>query len=320
VNKAPKDTYRISNHPEYNTALIKRGDPFLHFPPEVLEAWYTPQQTQRRPGRPQSYSDTAILAILSLRSYLQLPLRAVYGFVRSLFDRAKIALKVPSYPTLCIRMRQLGIDLEHSQEAEPVHIAIDSSGFKTSGDGEWKARKHGPSKRRTWRKGHIAVKAAGPHKGEIVVMIGTANDVHDCEVSDELLHRVPEKIARVSGDGAYDTRWDYRTIETLGARALIPPRKNAQPWAETFPGATQRNAVLERIAEIGPEKWKEESGYHERSLVENAFFRIKTIFGDHLASRLDSVRDIELQIRTRVLNVFTRLGMPKSYPVRRDTG
>ncbi|MCB1118613.1 MAG: transposase [Chlamydiia bacterium] len=36
-------------------------------------------------------------------------------------------------------------------------IVIDSTGLKVYGEGEWKVRQHGYSKRRTWRKLHLAV-------------------------------------------------------------------------------------------------------------------------------------------------------------------
>ena len=41
----------------------------------------------------------------------------------------------------------------------PLHLLIDSTGIKFRGDGEWQARKHGPSRRRQWRKVHIAMDA-----------------------------------------------------------------------------------------------------------------------------------------------------------------
>lgn len=34
---------------------------------------------------------------------------------------------------------------------------MDGTGLKVFGDGEWKVRQHGPSKRRVWRKVHLAV-------------------------------------------------------------------------------------------------------------------------------------------------------------------
>ena len=42
---------------------------------------------------------------------------------------------------------------------EPRHIAVDSTGVKIYGEGEWKVREHGVGKRRTWRKVYLAVDA-----------------------------------------------------------------------------------------------------------------------------------------------------------------
>jgi hypothetical protein len=41
-----------------------------------------------------------------------------------------------------------------------LHLVIDSSGFKVYGEGEWKVRLHGWSKRRPWRKLRLAVDEA----------------------------------------------------------------------------------------------------------------------------------------------------------------
>lgn len=35
--------------------------------------------------------------------------------------------------------------------------AVDSTGIKSEGEGEWNARKHGGPKRRIWRKIHIGI-------------------------------------------------------------------------------------------------------------------------------------------------------------------
>ena len=67
----------------------------------------------------------------------------------------------------------------------------------------------------------------------------------------------------------------------------------------------------------GRKKWKEESGYHRRSLAETAFSRIKTIFGDRLRSRDFDNQATEAFLRLSVLNRMTALGMPDSYPASR---
>ena len=48
----------------------------------------------------------------------------------------------------------------------------------------------------------------------------------------ELLNQIPpdREIARVTADGAFDTRKCHDAIGARGAAALIPSRKNAKPW------------------------------------------------------------------------------------------
>jgi hypothetical protein len=50
--------------------------------------------------------------------------------------------------------------------------------LKLYGEGEWKVRKHGADKRRTWLKLHLGINEAN-HDIEAVVLTG--NDVHDSE-------------------------------------------------------------------------------------------------------------------------------------------
>jgi len=52
------------------------------------------------------------------------------------------------------------------------------------------------------------------------------------------------------------------------------------------------NKAINRIRELGQEQiaaghknWKEETGYHKRSLVETAMSRFKGLFGKHCKSR-----------------------------------
>src|SRR5262249_57535505 len=88
-----------------------------------------------------------------------------------------VNLPVPSYSTLSRRAAELLIALGALPRSTPLHLVIDSSGFKVYGEGEWKVRQHGWSKRRTWRKLHLAVDEA---TGEIVAAVasepGTSDD------------------------------------------------------------------------------------------------------------------------------------------------
>jgi hypothetical protein len=193
---------------------------------------------------------------------------------------------------------------------EPVHLVVGSTGLKIFGEGEWKVRQHGYSKRRTWRKLHLAVDA---HSQEIAAAEATDNDVHDSAMLEPLLAQILEPIAIVAADGAYDQRVCYSLLHKRQVRALIPPRKNARIWQHGNSRAQRlsRDEALRRIRKIGRKGWKKESGYHQRSLAETAMFRTKQIFG--LASRDPEIQRIEALLRCRALNIMTRLDMPKSY-------
>ena len=77
-------------------------------------------------------------------------------------------------------------------------------------------------------------------------------------------------------------------------------------------GWEERNRVVRKIIYgDGLETWKEQVGYHRRSLNENVFFRFKTIFGERMMYRCkDSCRTEQL-IRARILNIFTSYGLPR---------
>ena len=86
-------------------------------------------------------------------------------------------------------------------------IVIDSTGLKVYGEGEWKVRQHGYSKRRTWRKLHLAV---CPDSHEIVFEVITDNKTPDSEVYPKFIEKAPKSIERTYGDGAYDKEKCYR--------------------------------------------------------------------------------------------------------------
>jgi hypothetical protein len=77
----------------------------------------------------------------------------------------------------------------------------------------------------------------------------------------------------------------------------------------------QRNQAVERIKEVGSKELKKEIGYHRRSLAETAMFRYKIIFGDKASSRTEETQRTEVNIKCKILNKFTSIGMPKSVKI-----
>ncbi|MCI0556019.1 MAG: IS5 family transposase, partial [Anaerolineae bacterium] len=142
---------------------------------------------------------------------------------------------------------------------------MDSTGLKIYGEGEWKVRQHGISKRRTWRKLHLG---ANPDDGEIQAVILTENSLSDDQALEVLLDQTEQEIAKFIADGAYDKRkvYDCLNVHSPKVAILIPPRKNARIWkhGNTQTERLKRDENLRSIRKHGRKAWKQNSGYHQR--------------------------------------------------------
>ena len=129
----------------------------------------------------------------------------------------------------------------------------------------------------------------------------------------DLLNQISsqEKIARVTADGAYDTRACHEAIAARGAVAIIPPRKNARLWKPTTEGAKARNDALRTSKRLGRVHWRKWSGYHRRSRVEAKMNCIKQL-GHRLMAKAFDRQVAEVQIRAAILKSFSALGTPKT--------
>ena len=305
-----KVQYRISNWSDYNESLVQRGSITLWINTEDLASW-KPEDLPKRGGQRQ-YSDGAIQCLLMVRSFFRLPLRATEGFVRSVFQLMSLELEVPDYTTICKRSQRLEVVLPR-QARGPLHVVLDSTGLKVFGEGEWKVRQHGYTKRRIWRKLHLSVDAASQ---EIQAVVLSEAGQDDAGAVPELLDQTEEPIEQLSGDGAYDKRKVYQACRERGInRVTIPPRKDARIWqhGNCLAPPLVRDENLRQIRQKGRQQWKQESGYHQRSLAETAMFRFKTLFGPYLRSRNLPQQQTEAKVKCAALNRITHLGMPVSY-------
>jgi hypothetical protein len=293
----------------YNESLKKRGSVTLWIDEDVLRAWKAAPEAVRPRGGQKRYSDGAIECLLMVKGVYHLAYRQTEGFAGSLSKLLGVALPIPDYSTLNRRAKTLKVDLP-TPEKGPIHAVLDSTGLKVYGEGEWKVRQHGYSKRRTWRKLHLGVDEA---TGEIEAELLTGAGVDDAEAAAGLLKQTQAEIEQLSGDGAYDKEKVYKAAAAKGVNKItIPPRRDAVLWEEHGSDPHPRNENLRHIWERGRKEWKEESGYHRRSLAETAMFRFKTIFGDHLNAREAKRQKTEARVKCAALNRMTRLGMPDS--------
>ena len=87
-----------------------------------------------RPG--QSQMPAAIASVT--------PVRKVAA---SLIKMAVLDWPVPDYTTLYRRQQTLSVELGGRSNSGGLHLLVDSTGLKMTGEGGWKTRKHGASYR-----------------------------------------------------------------------------------------------------------------------------------------------------------------------------
>lgn len=294
--------YRTTNWSDYNASLRRRGSLSVWFDPEM--DWHARKNGKR--GHPETFSESAIQLCLTMKVLFGLPLRQTVGLVASLLEMAGLDWPVPDYSTLCRRQAKIAVQIPFRRSGAPLNLLIDSTGVKFRGDGEWQARKHGPSRRRQWRKVHIAMDT---HTGDVRAVEFTSSRQGDSPLLPELLAQIPEgeDIATVTADGAYDTRSCHAAVIERGADAVIPIRRNGRVWKGDCPAAVARNEILRATRHLGRALWKQWAGYHVRSRVEARMNCLKS-FGERIMSRDPDRQTAEIQIRIAIMNRVSALG------------
>src|SRR5271155_2314931 len=255
-HKFSKARYMVTNWPEYDAALVRRGSLTVWFTEDAVEAWHAPA-TGERGGQP-IYSAVAIETALALRLVFHQPLRQTEGLLRSIADVLGINIAIPDHTTLSRRGGGLTILPARVDRTEPLHLLVDSTGLKIYGEGEWLDQKHGIRSRRRWRKLHLGVDA---DTHEIVAVELTPDDVGDISALPDLLDRVDAKVASMTADGAYDGEAVYDAVAKRHPEAavIIPPRATSVPGETTVTQRDQHLAVINRHGRMG---WQRRSGYN----------------------------------------------------------
>ncbi|MDS9863302.1 transposase, partial [Acinetobacter pittii] len=152
MNTQSKSRYKTTNWSEYNQALRQRGAFTIWFDPQMQ---WSATPTGKK-GRQPTYTDIAIQFALTIRNLFQLALRQTQGFIQSLFQMAHLDWNVPDFSTLSRRADKLQPLLHKSAKnpQEDLHILVDSTGIKVTGDGEWVRKKYGVNQHRQWLKLH----------------------------------------------------------------------------------------------------------------------------------------------------------------------
>jgi len=306
----PKQKYKVTNWAEYNASLKSRGDITVWLSDDAIAQWYEQDRVYDGTGTPKYYTDFAIITCHEIRQVYRLPLRQLQGFIDSLFRLMDLPLNCPSISTLSARLSALDISPPRFKKSEgiadDVHaIAIDSTGLKRFGRGEWHEQKYELSNKASWRKLHLAVNEGHYIEGSTL----TDRFTHDDSQIGELLEQVAEPIDHFTADGAYDETPIYEQVSAHSADAdiVIPPRANA---VISKASAKFRNRNIEEIKAHGRMHWQKARCYGQRNYSELAMFRYQKILGYSLHAREFSRQKQETMIGCGVLNKMTSLGMP----------
>lgn len=253
------------------------------------------KSTVPKRGPPYKYTEEAIKAGLAVKALMGLGYRGLEGSMLELAESMGFGQDIPDHSTFHKRSKDFtpilkvpaltniiedsklhrNIVSEDGKSYDAVY-AVDSTGIKLSGQGEWMVRQHGYSYRRGWFKLHLLVEV---QTMLIVGFIVTENNVHDSKVLETLL---PEDLTNclVLADGAYHHRFEYQLVHDRGGQLVSPLPVNAEMWnycqKEYNPAYVQRDRSMTICNVYGIDKWKTISNYSFRSLAETSMNRVKT--------------------------------------------
>jgi hypothetical protein len=216
--------------------------------------------------------------------------------------------EVPDYTTMWwrrvvrIKVQELNSEVNPEKIEDVITIAVDST-VNVTNRGEWIRDKW--KKRRGFIKIQVAVNIKTK---KIVSMEVTKEDVVDGKMLKPLTRQAVlitsssscTTISRVVGDGAYDSKDNFRYLDRMGIEPVIRVRKNSSTKAS---GCMSRKiVVIEQLKDM--KQWKKKHGYGMRWMAESVFSSIKRTFGEYVSFvKWDNIVN-ELLLKASLCNMF----------------
>lgn len=304
ISKKKKRSSTKRNWSKYNKQLKRRGALDLFITEDAMKKWHHNEQKVK--GGNKLYSDLTIILCLQFRQLFKIALRQTEGLIASILRLMQIPFRTPDYSTLSRRTASLNVEIPQYKLSKNVVLLIDASGLKIYEAGEWAKRKRGYNRHKMWRKLHIIIDG---DTQEIIACDLTLNSVDDAEMTEGLLKAVEKPYEKLVGDTGYDKRKVYDPLDVMGITPVIKPQKNAVKSNKGSPAYEERNKAVECLQDKEKKKrWKKETGYSRRALVETAFYRYKVTFGDKLLARKLENQRVEARLNCAILNKMLSVG------------
>ena len=129
-----------------------------------------------------------------------------------------------------------------------------------------------------------------------------------------LLKQIPNLLALVTADGAYDGEPVCRAVAERQFHprvvVVIPPHSTAMSTPGSSTAPSQRKQHIQMIEDKGRMGWQKAIGYDQQSHAETAMFRNKAVFGSSLRACTLLAQKTETTFVRSALNRMARLGMP----------
>jgi hypothetical protein len=302
----------------YNLQLVNRGRPSTYIKSAFADNGAEVSRLNKdKVGHPYVYLNILILSVFALKCVFKVPYRAAEGIIKDYTERNNIS-EYPNFRTIQWRVSQMkkdGIKFMIYDKGKDLDVLIDSTGIKSSNDGEYRSTRYG--KRKVWTKIHVAVDRK-THR--ILNIIVTDDHIGDVREFEPLIEPIKEAntIGNAAADGAYDSEENFKYCDDNNINAFIPVRINSIGKR----GKHRRKHVIEQLGiirkrgrncNIMPPKeirranqinWKNSSGYHMRSLVESTFSVFKNVFGEYTFSKNKDMKEKELFLKVVAYNRF----------------
>ncbi len=285
---------------KYNEELVRRGE--IELDPEIIEEWKEElkKENEGKVGEPFHYPEPYIRLLAFIRLLFHLPYRQTEGFVKFLSKYIE-GLKALDYSALNRRVNRLQIELDDSllKSNDPVSIAVDSSGIKVHNGGDWM--------RHVWkvRKGYLKIHFAVNIKTKQVVSMDVSSEkIHDSKRLKRLVNRAKEngvRVRRVLGDGAYDTKDDFKFLSDNQIKPVIRVRSNSVPKSN---GCLARKEAVVEQQTFKLKSWSRIHRFGYRWRVESAFSCIKRIFGEYVSAKKFVNMAKEILLKASLYNTF----------------
>ena len=251
---------------------------------------------RKKAGRPFTYSDEAIKAMLIVRFKYQLPLRELEGLFHFLSKLMRIH-RIPSYTQVCRRMRSIELPEELVDRRGVTDLVLDTTGLKIYGEGEWCAKRYGGKSK--WVKLHVGI---DQKSGKLTLAEVTKDSSHDTSCLEKALKTSNKRKSKILFDGIADSKKCYAACAARNKQLLTPPNRRAILRQEPEYGL--RNEALRLIKGLGGDElartlWAKLTGYSRRSEIESTISSWKRLLGSNLKSK--SLEKIKKEVKIKAL-------------------